>query len=284
MLPQDTYALTKKENRRIFTEEIAPIHLGKGKPVALPELHCFGAQPGAGKSVAISSALRDIQQRLGHDSVVAIIGDEYRSFHPLYNSLLVQDDTLAAYYTDIDSGRWVEQAIEYAAKLGKCVVLEGTLRNPQTTLDTVSHYLAAGFKAHLHIIAVHEYVSRLRIFMRYFGQVASEGFGRYTVPEAHGRAYHILSNSTEALVKSGQFETVTVYDAHNSILTSLPCGSAGTIAALGSTLNSVRSGTDLDVGELLKSTDIYLQTARKQGKDTVIADLLALRKDLEDWT
>jgi hypothetical protein len=86
----------------------------------------MGAQPGSGKSFAIDKIKAQLKTRDGSTSVVEISGDDYRSFHPLYERLLMQDDALAAYFTDIDSGRWVEQAIAFIAAQHSHVVLEGT--------------------------------------------------------------------------------------------------------------------------------------------------------------
>lgn len=45
-----------------------------------------------------------------------------------------------------------------------------------------------------------------RIFGRYLGQVAEVGHGRYTLPEAHDRAYRALASSLPSLHQSGAFD------------------------------------------------------------------------------
>jgi predicted ABC-type ATPase len=284
MQPADTYVLPFEENNAIFNQIIASGYLKTDAKVNNPELHIMGAQPGSGKSFAIDKIMAQLKTRDGDTSVVEISGDDYRSFHPLYEHLLMQDDALAAYFTDIDSGRWVEQAIAFTAAQHSHVVLEGTLRNPQVNLDTANRYLMTGYTAHLHIMAVHEFISRIRIFLRYLAQVEHRGYGRYTLPEAHDRSYNVLPDSVENLVESGRFSTVTIYDADNQILLSLDCSFAETAATVRSVLDSVRAGIDVDSAELLPLVEDLMRRAKKHGRDVVIADLSALIKEIETWT
>lgn len=85
----------------------------------------FGGQPGSGKSAAIADAVAVIK---AHGGGVEIMGDDLRSFHPKYDTLLALDDQTAAFYTDLDAGRWVEKAIQHASSNRYNVVLEGTFQ------------------------------------------------------------------------------------------------------------------------------------------------------------
>jgi hypothetical protein len=282
MQPPDTYALSSEENQRIFGRFIAPRY-PNSEAVVSPELHVIGAQPGSGKSFAIDKIRARLKKRDNLLSVSLISGDDFRPFHPLFSTLLRENDALAAYFTDIDSGKWVEQAIALTATEKNHVLLEGTLRNPQVSLDTVTRYLSSGFTAHFHIMAVHEFVSRQRVFLRYIGQIEHKGYGRYTVPEAHDRSYRALPDSVDALVKSGLFATVTVYDADNNVQLFLDCEREDTASAVSSLLSAIRSGADLDSEALLQETMSLLVLVKKQGKDVVAADLQVLKKDIESY-
>ena len=88
---------------------------------------------------------RALSEQDGLSSAALIIGDDFRPYHPRYFSLMEKGDELAAFYTDRDSARWVERAIEYTARLKPHVILEGTLRDPQVTLDTAKRYRPEGF-------------------------------------------------------------------------------------------------------------------------------------------
>ena len=276
MQPDNPYALTLEDSRAIFTEDIAPTYFNHAAYLKMPELHAVGAQPGSGKSTLIDEITIALKNRFGNDSVVSIIGDELRGFHPNYKRLLEIDASRAAYYTDADSGRWVEQAIALTAQQGNCVIIEGTLRNPEVTIRTASHYLKHGFTAHLHVLAVHEFVSRSRIFNRYFEQVEKSGQGRYTLPKAHDLSYKALPKSVALLTDSLLFKTVTLYDPRlNPICAiNLPKKDAGQEVL--TKLEKCRDNKYVDTADILLTTDRLLPQAKKHGR--IYSDLQNLRK------
>jgi hypothetical protein len=60
-----------------------------------------------------------------------------RGFHPHYDELMQKDDTTVAFYTDRDTGRWVEKAIAEARAQRVNIVIEGTMRNDDTVAVTM---------------------------------------------------------------------------------------------------------------------------------------------------
>lgn len=107
----DKYRLSEAEHRAIFENDIKPELFVGVKSSDRPVAVIFGGQPGAGKSAALEAASRDLEARGG---AAQIIGDDLRDFHPRYGDLLKRDDESAAFYTDRDTGRWVEMAIAEA--------------------------------------------------------------------------------------------------------------------------------------------------------------------------
>src|SRR5690606_16167385 len=124
-------------------------------------------------------------------------------------------------YTDRDSGRWVEKVIDYTLELRPHVVLEGTLRRPEVALGTAEQYSAAGFSTELHVVAVHEFVSRLRIFGRYLEQLDRDGHGRYTLPEAHRGVYENLPKAVGQIASAGVLDRLIVHDLQRRVVISL---------------------------------------------------------------
>ena len=64
--------------------------------------------------------------------VLEISGDDLRKYHPEYARLQREDPMNAAFYTDRDSGRWAEMLIEMASDAAVNLVIESTMRVPDT--------------------------------------------------------------------------------------------------------------------------------------------------------
>jgi Ni2+-binding GTPase involved in maturation of urease and hydrogenase len=124
-LDPDQHRLPEDEHQAIFEKEIIPALFDGTAVVQRPVAVILGGQPGAGKSPLVEAATVELMDRGG---VAEIVGDDLRDFHPRYRSLLQQDDRTAAFYTDRDSGRWVEKAIEQAKARSVNLIIEGTMR------------------------------------------------------------------------------------------------------------------------------------------------------------
>ena len=276
MQPDNPNVLPLEKNKAIFVNRIAPAFFSHAAHLKMPKLHAVGSQPGAGKSALIKAIAGELEKQFGKDAVVSIIGDDFRSFHPQYGKLLEIDASLAAYYTDTDSGRWVEQAIELTAQQGNCIIIEGTLRNPETTTRTVSHYLKHGFAAHLYVPAVHEFVSRTRIFSRYFDQIECTGQGRYTLPEAHDRSYKVLPESVVTLTESSLFKTVSLYDQDQKSILAVNLPGKHAVGEVSAVLEKYSDNKHVNIAEILLTIDSLLPKAKGHGR--IDTDLQELRK------
>lgn len=277
---RERYRLSDEENTRIFREHLVPLEYPRLWAAESPSVHFFGAQPGAGKFY-IQSSLAGHLQALDHpDAVMSIIGDEFRPYHPQYHALLAQNDEHAAFYTDADSARWIEQAIELSCTATPHVIVEGTLRTPAVTLRTAIGYRERAFATNLHVVAVHQYVSRLRIIGRYFEQVARSGHGRYTVREAHDKAYAALPASLAALAESGVLDQITLYDGAGRSLASVAREHPGGAEEIQAALARERAVESVDRAFMLSRLERYEDMARRYNRAEVLGDVLALREDM----
>ncbi|MFT4287451.1 zeta toxin family protein [Nocardioides sp.] len=278
-LDRELHLLSDDESLRIFLDRIVPTEFAGVAGVDRPVVHFFGGQPGAGKSVAQGAVTTAIIAADGIGAVASIIGDDFRPHHPAYNRLLAEDDEAAAFYTDLDSGRWVEQAIAWAIEHRPHVILEGTFRRPGVTIESAKNFTDSSFEAHVHVLAVHKFVSRTRIFGRYYDQLRANGKGRYTLPAAHDASYDSLPASVEAILDSGVFSDATAYDAWGSAIVKVSGQSAAAIP------NAVRSAHDTlpsddEIGDLLGLLDRFEDTFVSLGKAVVVHDLQALRLEI----
>lgn len=181
-LNPDQFRLGAAQHKAIFQQNIKPRLFSAAAPTHPPIAIVFGGQPGAGKSAAVGLACQELSERGG---AVEIIGDDLRQFHPHYASLVEQDDKTAAFYTDRDTGSWIEMAIAEATQLGISVVIEGTMRDQDKVAATLKALRAAGFEVDARALAVHHCMSVQGILMRYEGQKQDRGWARMTTDAAH---------------------------------------------------------------------------------------------------
>lgn len=204
----DRYRLSAAAHERIFREEIVPELTAGLRGVDRPAAVVLGGQPGAGKSAMQSAAELEFKSRGG---ALAIVGDDLRAYHPGYRALVRQDDKTAAYYTDRDSGQWVEKLIAYAKEQRFNLVIEGTMRVPEKVAQTLTDLRSAGYAVEARAIAVNERLSTLGIHQRYEQMVADRGHGRFTVPASHEAAYRAMPGTLEAIERDRLADRVAVY-------------------------------------------------------------------------
>lgn len=208
-LDPNKYRLSEEQHQAIFEKRIArDLFAGakqaEGKPVAV----IFGGQPGAGKSAALDEAVRELGGRGG---AAQIIGDDLRGYHPAYSKLMAQDDKTAAFYTDRDTGRWVEKAIAHAKANNLNIIIEGTMRDSNTVAKTMTELRQAGYEIDARVLAVNERLSWQGVMQRYEGQKADRGTGRMTAPHSHQAAYEGMPVSVERIEQEKLADKITVY-------------------------------------------------------------------------
>ncbi len=204
----EKYRLTETEHQAIFERDIKPYLFTKAQSVGDPVAVIFGGQPGAGKSAAVAQAKDELEQRGG---VVEIIGDDLRGFHPHNDRLMREDDKTAAFYTDRDTGKWVEKAIEEAKTRRVNVVIEGTMRSGDVVASTTNSLRAVGYEIDVRVLAVNSRFSEQGILQRYEYQKADRGAGRMTTPEAHKAAFDGLPPTLERIEREKLADRVTLY-------------------------------------------------------------------------
>ena len=207
-LNPDQYRLTEAEHQAIFDNDIKPDLFAGAKPSGRPVAVIFGGQPGAGKSASVDAAMRDLEPRGG---AVQIIGDDMRGYHPQYARLMARDDKTAAFYTDRDTGLWVEKAIAEAKSQRVNIVIEGTMRDGNKVAETMQSLRAAGYEIDARALAVNKRLSQQGIIQRYENQKADRGTGRMTTPQAHQAAYDEMPTTVERIERDKLADRVTLF-------------------------------------------------------------------------
>jgi hypothetical protein len=202
------YMLSEQEHEKIFQKKIIPAIFHNVRTLSKPVAIIFGGQPGAGKSSALDAALDELAS---FGNAALIIGDELRDYHPHYERLLSVDDKKAAFYTDKDTGRWIEKSIKHALTLRCNVIIEGTMRVPEKVAETLQSLRDVGYKTEARALAVNEKLSWQGILERYENQRAVRGSGRMTTPEAHHAGYVGMLKTLEHIEQEKLVDRVILY-------------------------------------------------------------------------
>lgn len=176
------YKLTDEENKSVFEKHIARIYLADIKPVENPKAVVLGGQPGAGKTLVMDEATKELARK---GNTVAIVGDDLRGYHPKYRELSQTDPKNAAFYTDQDSGQWVERLIEAAKEKRANLVIEGTMRLPEKVEQTLSTLKSAGYEVEARAMAVNERMSWQGVHTRFERLTENGEAARFTQKHTH---------------------------------------------------------------------------------------------------
>ncbi|GAA0298249.1 hypothetical protein GCM10010302_41150 [Streptomyces polychromogenes] len=180
------YRLSEAENRRIFLEGIVPELLEGRVPQGTPTVVFLIGQPGAGKSRLTEEVARILDRRGGF---VDVDSDLYKPYHPSYEALMAQDDTLMAAYTRADGRAWMAQAEEYVRSHKLHAIIQETSQNAQAVEDKMLAYRGAGARVEALFMGVPKAMSDQGIVNRYFEQLADRGQGRLTVQSNADESY-----------------------------------------------------------------------------------------------
>lgn len=206
------HELSAAELREIFDHKIAPVLTAGGAAELHPSLTFVGAQPGAGKSRAIADV------RSEHPGAVAVIGDDFRQFHPDYRALMRSDPLMMPHVTAQASGAWVGMAAGYLRDERRSVILETTMRQLPVVENTAAAFRSQGYRIETHVLAVPGAVSALGTVTRYLGADAGNDQNRWTPSIAHEAAYEAMPGTVEQLVARGLVDRVTVTTRAHDVL------------------------------------------------------------------
>ena len=201
--------LFEQDVRPYLEEQSSQAACGRSWP---PVLVYTGGQPGAGKSRANE---RVAQAR---PSLVPIIGDDLRQFHPCYARLMREDPLAMPAVTAQASGQWIGMSAEYLRDQRADVLIETTLRSPDAMASTIASFRNAGYVVELRVVAVPHEVTRLSTVERYTGQIEATGAGRWTPAFAHDEAYTRAAGTAESLLAAGAVDRFVIEDRSGAVL------------------------------------------------------------------
>lgn len=268
----DHYALSTSDLDRIFHNDVVPFLFGTN-PSKYPTLILVGAQPGAGKSQAGNSAISESGQE-----VARIIGDNLRRFHPDYGCLLGMHPSAMPDATSQAVSAWVERSIEFSARNRFNVLVEGTFRDAEVTLNTAQLFHQSGFRIEAHLVAVSPEVSHMGIGKRFVdAERRGEDAARFTSLAAHDRSLKALPTTIRALSVSGSSVDKIVVRSRDSVLfdkeRSRGCSIRGVLSAAKREWNGALSDSQFEVW-IEQSNEVVDHLTRHHGSDSSVMELV----------
>ncbi|KAE8128769.1 MULTISPECIES: zeta toxin family protein [Bifidobacterium] len=233
------YELNEAQLTEIFEEQIAA-NFRLAVVETSPTLAMVAAQPGAGKTRTVEDA------REAHNGAVAIVGDNFRRFHPSYETLMENGPLHMPEATAQASGRWVEMSLNWLRRKHRSLVIETTMRHPQANEYTLTQFRDSGYRTEVTIVATPPQLSLMGTLIRYVGQVESQGEGRWVGAAAHDEAVEQLPRTLADQISKGNIDHVTVIDRAGETLYDTDVNAANRSAATSPALQAIRQGQRFD--------------------------------------
>jgi len=195
------YKLRALRHDAIYAKQIAARYLPLSVAQEQPCVIITGGQPGSGKSGITALAAK----RFKKSGYVLVDADKMRPYHPDYDRLLAQNDKIAANLVHPDAGAWATQLLQDGMAGRRNIIIDQTSRDPAALAKMTDTLKQAGYRVELHVMAVPEAISEMRIHQRYEGLRARDGFGRFSTKDKHDEAY------------KGVLETVGIAEANKLV-------------------------------------------------------------------
>ncbi|WNI20423.1 zeta toxin family protein [Streptomyces sp. ITFR-16] len=204
----ERHRLPQPENERIFNERIVPDQLEGRVPQQTPTVVFLIGQPGAGKSRLTELVAAALNR---HGGFVDIDSDLYKPYHPSYDDLMAQDDTLMAAYTRADGRAWMALAEAYVRDHKLHAIVQETSQNAAAVEEKMLAYRTAGARVEALFMGVSQAQSNQGIDARYIQQLADRGQGRLTVQSNADESYAGILELADRVDASRLADLVSLY-------------------------------------------------------------------------
>lgn len=201
---------TKEE----FEESYKRIYESLTKNGISQQNHCvmfLGGQPGTGKSSFVN-------EDGAFSNYININGDNYRKFHPHYQEIIKYDLENMASRTQSFVNECIERLISELSDDGYNIIIEGTLRNPDVTINTCEALKNKGYTTELYIISA-DAISSWKTTINRAYLLKDLGKTPRLVPiDKYNYIVNNLPQSVNKIENSGCFDRIHVLDRNNKEL------------------------------------------------------------------
>ncbi len=198
---------------RIFDQQIRHVIFTGATAEQRPVTVFLGGQPGAGKTLGASVAMR---LNPAH-AIIPVIGDDLRRFYPVYTELVRDKPLEMPKKTGHASGRWIARSVSYANENGYSISIEGTWRTLSTVLGAATEAKRLGRATHALVVATPPVLSRLRALSRFVSDALGGQEARWTPPAAQQTIFDALAGNVRAIAASPLIDRFSVASAGHVI-------------------------------------------------------------------
>lgn len=166
----------------------------------------LGGLPGSGKSILIEKIEKELNR-----NVIPINGDDFRIYHPNFEDIYAEHKENFPKYTSDFSNKMVERVIDEAVKNKFNIVVEGTFRNPNVPLNTLSQFAERGYSTKAMIIATDKDIAWQSTIDRYNRDIENGFYARKVDRESFEKMAANLAKNTRIVLESGKASSIEIY-------------------------------------------------------------------------
>lgn len=190
------------ENRHITPQD---------KPLGI----VLGGVPGSGKSILIEKIEKELNK-----NIIPINGDDFRIYHPNFKEIYAEHKGDFPKYTSEFSNKMVERVIEEAIKNKFNIVVEGTFRDPNVPIGTLSKFEEQGYNTRAMIIATDKNIAWESTINRYNQDLENGFYARKVDKSSFENVAANLAKNTKIVLDSGKASLLEVYSREDKLFDS----------------------------------------------------------------
>ena len=213
--------LNSEDHARVFKETVVPrSDLPQTTPQQHPKAVVLAGQPGAGKGGLAKSVKGEFS-----GNIVPIDPDELRRYHPQVDQFRKSEPYTWSDKTHHDASQWAKELRQAAVEGRRNVLVDTTLGNADSAVQTIKDLQAKGYEAEIRVVATHRLESELGVDERFTKSLDKRGYGRYVPEEARAKIYEALPGNLDKVqaqtgvrIRIYSREGQELYDSHASSL------------------------------------------------------------------
>lgn len=178
-------------------------------PVAI----VLGGQPGAGKS-----NIYQIARRRFSNNLVELDCDAFRAYHPYYEQIKLMFGKEDGAKTNPFVFRAVDALVEELSDQKYNLIIESSLKRPNTSINNGKMLPPKGYEVELHIMATNKEVSWQSTINRYYEDLKRTGKPRAVPKEFHDKVISNICNSLNTVKESGLMSNILMFDRKQNCL------------------------------------------------------------------
>lgn len=198
---------------QILHRDILPLYFPETESDPTPTLVLVAGQPGAGRSRASSSLVRDAKS-----DVAVLTGEDLRSFHPgtLHPSASADPESARSIAQAVAG--WVSACIRHAREHHRSLVLEGTFTNVAAVAGTAERFAAEGFTTRVVVLGSRRAESLLSVTSEYLRKVQAGRAPSVVSRDAHDQGFAATRSLIASVEDSVWADRLTVIDRGGRVL------------------------------------------------------------------